>query len=169
MISGGTLLTISSLVATGILLAGVIDDLRSRKFHNWLFLVCASIALWTAAYVHGLEVFAHSTLGFAAGIGALLPFVLLRAMGAGDMKLLGAFGIIAGWSVTLPVAFYALIWGAVFGVLRAVVTKRAPALAHNVAHIVLFRQSGANLGLQKIPYTVAILFGWMTYLTIGGL
>lgn len=161
------LISIPTMIAAGILLAGVADDLRSRKFHNWLFLTCSGAALAGALAGHGWYGFVHGALGFAAGVGALLPFVLARAIGAGDMKLLGAFGIIAGWQITLCVALYALGWGAVFGVLRALVTGQAAALANNVAHIAVLGR-GANLKLQKFPYTIAIVLGWLSYLTIGG-
>ncbi len=167
MNADATLISAPTLIAAGVLFAGVIDDLRSRKFHNWLFLVCAAVALAGALAAHGPYGFIHGALGFFAGVAALLPFVLIRAVGAGDMKLIGAFGIIAGWNVTLHTALYALAWGAVFGGARALVRGQATALASNMAQIALSRKS-EGLDLQQFPYAIAILFGWLSYLTIGG-
>jgi Flp pilus assembly protein protease CpaA len=155
-------------IATGILVAGVADDLRSRKFHNWLFLVCAGIALITVLVTIGIGGFVPALLGFLCGAAVLLPFVLVRAIGAGDMKLLAAFGIVAGWPAALSVAVYALFWGALFGVARAVALHQGGVLAQNFAHILMFRRS-QGLELQKFPYTVAIFFGWISFLAVGGI
>lgn len=167
MVTVGAMSDLSTSIATSILLAGVVDDLRSRKFHNWLFLLCSFIALFAVAYERGWSGIWGGGLGFATGVGTLLPLVLIGAIGAGDMKLLGAFGIIAGWQTALTVSLYALVWGAVFGLTRAIVTRHTPALAQNISHLVLFRQS-AGLRFQKFPYTIAIFLGWLSYLTAGG-
>lgn len=169
--SVGTSDSVTFTVACLVLLAGVIDDLRSRKFHNWLFLTCAAFASAVTIVLHGTHGFAHGGLGFAAGIGVFLPLVLLRALGAGDMKLLGALGIIIGWSPVVSVALYALIWGAVLGLTRALVTGQFTALAHNVARLAAqpqVRGAAPTTASHRIPFTVAILFGWLSYLTIGG-
>ena len=43
-----------------------------------------------------------SLLGAALGLGLLLPFVLVRSLGGGDWKLVGALGAFFGYETTIP-------------------------------------------------------------------
>ena len=106
-------------------------------------------------------------LGALAGFSIFLPLVLLKIVGAGDMKLMIAFGLAAGWDAVLSVAFYGLLWGALFGVLASVFRGQGRVLAHNLFSIVAVRERKV-LELQKIPFTVAIAMGWLTCLTVRG-
>jgi prepilin peptidase CpaA len=86
-------------VAVLVLIAGV-SDIRSRRIPNWLTLsgVCAGLALNAATA--GLAGFRLSAMGMLLGFGAYLALYSLRAMGAGDVKLMAAVGAIvgpAGW------------------------------------------------------------------------
>ncbi|MEK7356377.1 MAG: hypothetical protein AAB250_08000, partial [Bdellovibrionota bacterium] len=60
-------------VSSAILVAGVVDDLRSRKFHNWLFLTCAAIAVIAVVVMNGPAGMLMGLLGFAAGFALLTP------------------------------------------------------------------------------------------------
>jgi prepilin peptidase CpaA len=151
-----------------ILVAGVIDDLRTRKFHNWLFLACSALALLTVLIVNGWSGVYLSALGFAAGIAILLPVVLAGVIGAGDMKLLAAFGIVAGWNTVFSVAVMSLIWGAIFGIVKMAVSGQLKALVSNMLAIVTLKKR-EQLELHKIPYTIALLMGWLSYLVYQGL
>src|SRR5260370_3716844 len=76
------------LVAIG---AGVFDW-RYRRIPNWLTVsgFAAGVAVNTILYRWpGLKA---ALLGTLLGLGLLLPFVLLRSLGAGDWKLAGALG-----------------------------------------------------------------------------
>jgi prepilin peptidase CpaA len=154
--------------ATGILLAGVIDDFRSRKFHNWLFLACAAVAVVVAVLTQGIWGLGFGIAGFTAGLIVFLPLVLLRIIGAGDMKLMAAFGIIAGWSPVLAVAFYSLFWGAAFGVLQVVLKGQFTGLVRNLGAMTINRSHQTPTELHRIPYTAALLLGWFTYLFFQG-
>src|SRR5260370_15948608 len=80
------------LVAIG---AGVFDW-RYRRIPNWLTVsgFAAGIAVNTILYRWpGLKA---ALLGTLLGLGLLLPFVLLRSLGAGDWKLAGALGACLG-------------------------------------------------------------------------
>ena len=60
-------LATSLATASLILFAGVIDDLRSRKVHNWLFLACTAIAVLVNVGVGGWSGLNTAFLGFVAG------------------------------------------------------------------------------------------------------
>src|ERR1700680_1268786 len=80
------------LVAVG---AGILDW-RYRRIPNWLTVsgLAAGVAVNTILYRWpGLKA---ALLGTALGLGLLLPFVLVRSLGAGDWKLAGALGACLG-------------------------------------------------------------------------
>ncbi len=159
--------SVSLITATLILIAGVIDDMRSRKVHNWLFLICAASALVGATVTDGFAGFNLALIGFFAGFVILLPLVLLKIIGAGDMKLFSAFGAAVGWSTTFDVAVWALIWGAAFGVLQVALKGQLKATLQNMIAIAQFKDR-QNLILHKIPFTIALLMGWLTDLVHRG-
>lgn len=163
-----TFATLAPIVAaTAILVAGVVDDLRSRKFHNWLFLACAAFATVVLVVSDGPGAMLLGVLGFVAGFALLTPLVLMKIIGAGDMKLMAAFGIVAGWEAVLTVSVAALLWGALFGLLRTVLRGQFKSLASNMFSIVILKDR-QGLQLQTMPYTVALLMGWLTHLVMTG-
>ena len=83
-------------------------DWRSRKIPNWLTVsgILAGIILRTT--LGGWPSAKSSLEGAGLALGLLLPLVLLRALGAGDWKLMGAVGAFMG-----PVLF-SLYCSAVF-------------------------------------------------------
>jgi prepilin peptidase CpaA len=161
-------LALSYATQATILIAGVIDDLRSRKFHNWLFLACCALALLSVLIVNGWTGLYLSVFGFAAGIAVLLPFVLMGMIGAGDMKLMAAFGIVAGWNTVFSVAVMSLIWGAIFGVVKMAVSGQLKVLLNNMISIVTLNKR-ERLELHQIPYTIALLMGWLSHLVYQGI
>lgn len=156
------------LASTAILIAGVVDDLRSQKFHNWLFLACCAFGLSVSLALGGWDGLLLSSVGFIAGIAIPLPLVLAGSLGAGDMKLLAAFGLVAGWEAVLSVAILSLFWGAIFGVVRTVANGQGKLLLANLFAIVALRER-KGLQLHRMPYTVALLVGWMSHLVYQGL
>lgn len=165
--SPSTAMLLTTSVASAILGAGVIDDFRTRKFHNWLFLTCVAVAAVTVLVTGGFAAFSLALLGFLAGLAVFLPLVLMKVIGAGDMKLMAAFGLAAGWDAVLQTALYGLFWGAAFGVLATVFRGQGRMLAHNMMALVTFRER-KGLSLHTIPFTVAIFMGWLTVLTLRG-
>jgi prepilin peptidase CpaA len=151
-----------------ILVAGVVDDLRSRKFHNWLFLACCSLALLAVLITQGWSGVYLSVFGFGAGIALVLPFVLMGMIGAGDMKLMAAFGIIAGAETVFSVAVMSLMWGALFGIVKIALSGQLKILATNMVSIVTLKKR-ENLELHTIPFAVALFFGWLSHLVYQGI
>ena len=160
-------LSIPAMTATAILAAGVVDDLRSQKFHNWLFIVSVAAAALSVLIIGGGQALPIALLGLLAGVAIFLPLVLMKIIGAGDLKLMAAFGLAAGWDSVMHVSLYGLLWGALFGVLATVLRGQGRVLVHNMVSIVMIRER-KGLSLHKIPFTVAILMGWLTVLTLRG-
>jgi len=77
------------------LYAGYVDW-RTRRIPNWLTLLGFSAGLAVHSLLNGLRGARTSLEGALLALGILLPFVLLRALGAGDWKLMGALGSLLG-------------------------------------------------------------------------
>lgn len=161
-------MSVTVVTATLILLTGVVDDFRSRKFHNWLFITCTIAALAVAIFSQGAWGIGLGFAGFFAGLVIFLPLVLLKIIGAGDMKLMAAFGVVAGWNAVLGVAFYSLFWGAAFGVLQVLLKGEFMGMIRNIGAMTIHRGQPTT-ELHRIPYTAALLLGWLSYLFLQGL
>jgi prepilin peptidase CpaA len=93
------------------LLYAVMTDLRSRRIKNALTYPVMLFGLIANTALGGWAGLSHSALGWAAGLGIMLVPFLLRAMGAGDVKLMAAIGALKGPEFVLIVALYACLAG----------------------------------------------------------
>ena len=98
------------LVAAGLGVAAVVEDLRRRRVPNWLTAAGLAGGLGCAAWGgwHGLGMAAAGTL---VGFLILLPFHWWGAMGGGDVKLMAAYGALLGPSGILLAALLAAVLG----------------------------------------------------------
>lgn len=81
------------------IIAGI-TDWRSRRIPNWLTVTALLIGIVTNSWLHGWAGAKTSLLGAGLGLLLLLPFVLIRSLGAGDWKLVGALGAFFGSAAT---------------------------------------------------------------------
>jgi prepilin peptidase CpaA len=148
-------------------------DLRSRRIPNWLTVpgVVSGVAL--NAILGGWAGLKTSLLGAGLGLLLLLPFVLLRSLGAGDWKLAGALGAFVGSRVLLDLLLLSVFVAGLMAVALIIYKQRVWETLRNMAHMVgallTFRMPGAEVSLDnpqsaKVPYGVAmaltvLLFG----------
>lgn len=99
------------LLLSGILATAVYSDLRWHRIPNWLSLLglVAGLALQTLA--NGAHGMVSGLLGAGVGLACFAPFYLLRAMGAGDVKLLAAVGSFMGPEGAFYAAMCSLLAG----------------------------------------------------------
>lgn len=150
-------------VPTLILLAGVVEDLRTRKVKNRVVLICMGIAVVSSFLGGGWNGLLVGTAGLLTAFLLHVPLVYARVLGAGDMKLMMAFGLSTHWQAVLTVSLFALLWGALLGLTRALISGRLLGLIQNTLKIGYDRASLDPGQLNQIPYTVALLFGWLSY------
>ena len=96
-------------------------DLKSRRIANWLTFGAAGAALLVRLVSGGPQTALDGVEGWFAGVILLLIPFLLGWMGAGDVKLLAAFGAIGGLDFVVLSALYGCILGgfvAVFYLIR---------------------------------------------------
>jgi prepilin peptidase CpaA len=149
------------LVAIG---AGVLDW-RYRRIPNWLTAsgVAAGVAVNTILYRWpGMKA---ALLGTVLGLGLLLPFVLVRSLGAGDWKLAGALGACLGPRQLLSVLMGTILVAGVMALALVIWKGRLKRTLLNIAHLLaaLFslRMPGSEVSLDdpestKIPFGVAM-------------
>ena len=144
--------------------AGVLDW-RYRRIPNWLTVsaLAAGVAINTIFYHwSGLKT---ALLGALLGLGLLLPFVLIRSLGAGDWKLAGALGACLGPRQLLSVLIGTILVAGVMAIAVVIWKGRLKRTILNIAHLLaaLFslRLPGQELSLDdpqstKIPFGVAM-------------
>jgi len=147
-------------------------DFRSRRIPNWLTVPGLAVGLAMNIALGGRTGLLASLEGVGVGLALLLPFVLLRSLGAGDWKLAGALGAFTG-----PGRLVDLLLGSVFvaGVMAVgliIYKRRTRQTMSNIGHIlvslVTFRLPGDRVSLDnpdslKVPYGVALAFTVVLY------
>jgi len=145
-------------------LAAGFTDLRWRRIPNWLTYPAAPIAVALHAIAGRWPETKLSLEGLALGLGLLLPFVLLRSLGGGDWKLVGALGAFFGPKSLLLVIFYTLLINALMAIVLIIAKKRIWRTLRNMGRLVaaLFRLHLPEKDLTldnpeaiKVPFGVA--------------
>jgi prepilin peptidase CpaA len=141
-------------------------DWRTRRIPNWLTVPALILGTGVRTVIAGWPGAKASLEGAALALGLLLPLVLLRALGAGDWKLMGAVGAFLG-----PVLFLFVLFGSIFvsglmAMAQVVRTNRVRATLRNLVVLVQgFFSFGLrahpeisldNPGLLKLPFGVAV-------------
>jgi prepilin peptidase CpaA len=151
----------AALAAAGV---GAVLDLRSHRIPNWLTGGALLAGLLANALLRGFDGAVVALAGAALGLVLLLPFYALRAMGAGDVKLLAGVGALIGPHSLVSVAVYG---GVVGGLLSVVVLLLRGRLFFGVQQAVVLWRLPAPSGL-KAPYGVAIAAGMVLTLLLPG-
>lgn len=139
-------------------------DWRVRKIPNWLTVpaLFAGLTLSAILRVPGLK---SSLEGVGISLGILLPFVLLRALGAGDWKLMGALGAFLGLERLILVLLGTVLIAGIMSVAEVIRQRKVRQTFHNLVVIFVafstFHMNNAraitldNPGLLKVPFGVA--------------
>lgn len=167
---------------TGILMlllaAAAVSDYRIHRIPNWLVM---SGALFGVIYNTVLAPYPHATIlfplaGLGLGLLLFLPLYLVRAMGAGDVKLLAMVGAFLGPGDTFLAALASMIVGGVLSIVFVLVRGTARRMFHNLGSLFQLGvlsvaggskpnlRIGANTSAGKLPYGVAIAIGTIGYL-----
>ena len=151
--------------------AGVLDW-RFRRIPNWLTVSGLLVGIGSNTLVSGWSGMKASLLGAAVGLALLLPFVLLRSLGAGDWKLAGALGAFTGPSTLADLLLASVLVAGLMAVALVIYKGRVRQTLRNIGHILIslvtFRLPGARVSLDnpdslKVPYGVALAFTVVLY------
>lgn len=147
-------------------------DWRSRRIPNWLTVPGLFIGIAVNSLAGGWSGTKDSLLGAGLGLALLLPFVLIRSLGAGDWKLAGAMGAFVGPGHLTTVLIAAVLIAGVMGVILIIWKRRVGQTLRNLGRITAAFLSlhlpGPDLTLDnpeslKVPFGVAFALAAILY------
>jgi len=140
-------------------------DWRSRRIPNWLTVSGFLLGVAANAVLGGWGGLKTSLLGAGLGLLVLLPFVIVRALGAGDWKLAGALGAIVGPGVLVDLLMVSVFVAGIMALGLVIYKRRFKETLRNMGRLLAsmgtFRMPGPEVSLDnpqslKIPYGVAL-------------
>jgi prepilin peptidase CpaA len=141
-------------------------DWRTRRIPNWLTVSGLLTGIALNLILGGWHGAKASLEGAALALGLLLPVVLLRGLGAGDWKLMGAVGALMGLRPMLFVLLVSFLVSGMMAIVQMIVTRRVKrtlwntlTLAKGLATFGLRMSSDISLDnptLLKVPFGVAV-------------
>lgn len=147
-------------------------DWRSRRIPNWLTVPGLLLGLIMNSLSSGWVGAKSSMLGAGLGLLLLLPFVLLRALGAGDWKLIGALGSFLGPQNLITVLFATILVAGLMALILVIWKKRFRQTLRNLGRMLAsffsLHLPGAELSLDnpeslKVPFGVAVAIAVLLY------
>ncbi|MFS0756277.1 A24 family peptidase [Noviherbaspirillum sp. 1P10PC] len=152
-------------------------DIKSRRIPNKLVFpgALAAIAYHTMS-PYGIGFFG-SMGGLAVGLAALLPLYMIRAMGAGDVKLMAMVGAFLGPMSAVGAIMTTFIAGGALAIAAAIRNKSAQRMLNNIRAMMAHALVGAATGTRiyadirsvsagKLPYGIAIAVGTTAHILL---
>ena len=153
-------------------LAAGFADLRWRRIPNWLTYPAIPIAVLLHWIIAGKYAALLSLAGVAIGLAVLLPFVLLRMLGGGDWKLVGALGAFFGARRLAPIFFLTLMISAIMALALVLWQRRIGQTLRNMGRITISLFTLQSLGTEhsiddpasaKVPFGIAAAIAVVAY------
>jgi prepilin peptidase CpaA len=154
-----------------------IFDFRWQRIPNWLVLVTIATSLIWHGTTNGLGGLWMSVAGLLLGTAILFPFFLLRAMGAGDVKLFGALGAAVTFKNVLTLFVISALIAGVMALVRALWARALIPTVLNVVGIlnrIVRRQlsphpvlSIDNPNALTIPFGVSVALAAWVFVFFG--
>ena len=146
-------------------------DFRTQKIPNWLTVTGLFAGITLHALMGGWAGANLALEGASLGLALVLPLVLLRALGAGDWKVMGAVGAFVGPVLLLFVLFGSFCVAGLMAMVRMTWSGRVKETFRNVIVLVrgfisfgLRRNAQVSLDnpqLMKLPFGVAVAVSTM--------
>lgn len=160
-----------------LLLVAAWGDIKRHRIPNTLILTGLALAIACGAWRAGFAGLLSAGGGFALGLAIFLPFYLLRALGAGDVKLMAVVGAFVGpagligaiFGTFLAGGLMALLLGWHAGVVGQMLKNIKAMLLGGFIDVRLKQMPIMDTNLQsvgKLPYAVAIATGTLGYLAL---
>jgi prepilin peptidase CpaA len=159
-----------------VVLVAAVCDVRYRRIPNWISLSGALLGMVLNIFLRGWVGLRFSLLGLAVGFAVYFLLYALRAMSAGDVKLMGAVGAIAGARDWFGIFVVTSIVGGVMGLILVAMRGRVKKTLWNVGFILseMMRGRPAYLGREeldvrspravRLPHGAAIAAGTIFFL-----
>jgi len=136
-----------------VVLVAAVYDVRYRRIPNWLSVSGVAAGLGLNSFMYsgwpGLKL---SLLGLLVGFGVYFVLYALRAMGAGDVKLMAAVGAIIGWRDWFGTFLITAIIGGAMALILVASKRRMKKTLWNLSFIISELKSGrpAYMGKEEL-------------------
>ena len=162
-----------------VLLVAAVYDVRFRRIPNWISVTGVAIGLALNAFLFGLPGVWLSLGGLGLGFGVYFLLYLIRAMGAGDVKLMTAVGAMVGWQDWFGIFLVTAILGGVMALILAASHGRIQKTLWNVGFILSEMKSGRPAYIAKeeldvrspksmgLPHGAVIAVGTVFFLVLA--
>lgn len=137
------------IVLLAVLLVAAVYDVRFRRIPNWVTVTGVALGLALNAFLFGLPGVWFSLRGLGLAFGVYLVLYIIRAMGAGDVKLMAAVGALVGWQVWFVIFFFTAILGGVMGVILIASRGRIGKTLGNIGFILTELKSGRPAYIKR--------------------
>jgi prepilin peptidase CpaA len=178
--SGTWGLAAAALTLVALVLAAAAVDVRSHRIPNRLVIAGALTGILFQIIHAGLSGCLDALAGIAVGMGLFLPLYALRAMGAGDVKLMGMVGAFVGPGGAVAAVLLACVAGGVLALAVALRNGQLGRLFWNLRLMLTGSLVGSVSGgrmevvspavsVGKLAYGVAIATGTVAYVLMARL
>lgn len=158
-----------------LLSAATVFDIRSHRIPNWLVFSGALAGIAYQAFSPYDRGAIHSLAGLAVGLAAFMPLYMLRAMGAGDVKLMAMVGAFLGPASAFGAVLTTFIAGGALAIAAAIRNGAMSTLLENLRFMMadmtmkVMTGSAAHVEARpvsagKMPYALAIATGTATHI-----
>jgi prepilin peptidase CpaA len=126
-----------------VLLTAAVFDVLYRRIPNWLTVSGVVLGLSMNTLIGTPEAgLVFSLVGLVVAFGVYAGLYALRAMGAGDVKLMAAVGALVGWERWFGIFFITALIGGVMALILVLARGRFKKTVFNVSFILSEMKSG---------------------------
>lgn len=161
-------------------LAAAVYDVRYRRIPNWVSVTGAAIGLALNTFLYrGAPGLLFAVKGLAVAFGLYFLLYALHAMGAGDVKLMGAVGSLVGWQDWFGIFLISAILGGMMALIVTVARGRVRKTVSNMGFILGEMRHGrpAYIGREELdvkssksvglPHAAVVSIGTIFYLALA--
>lgn len=143
-------------------------DLRFQRIPNLFCLFMVVLGLSLQLYLYQLNGLLNAFLGLGLAFILLFPAFLIKAIGAGDVKLMMAIGTITGYQLLIWSIVYAVIAGVITSIIYAIYKTGWTGFKATLVRYYhcfylkqYFKPSTGEAAALRVPYAPALAIGWL--------
>ncbi len=169
-----------AVLLVALVLGAAAYDIPYRRIPNWLTGIGVLLGVGMNAFLYpvwpGLRL---SLTGLAVGFGAYFLLYAIRAMGAGDVKLMAAVGAMVGWEDWAAIFIFTAILGGIASLTLMTARGRVRKTLWNVGFVLSEMKSGRAAYLSNeeldvrsskavgLPHGAVIAAGTLVFLALA--